>query len=40
MCDFMYYENKQKGKLKNRIDIEEHELEIERVEEQPLLASH
>jgi len=34
MCDYMYYEGKQRGKLKNLIPAEEPELE--KVEEQPM----
>jgi hypothetical protein len=34
MCDYMYYEHKQKGKLKNLIPLEEPELE--KIEEQPI----
>jgi len=34
MCDYMYYEHKQRGKLKNLIPAEEPELE--KVEEQPM----
>ena len=34
MCDYMYYESKQKGKLKNLVPAEEPELE--QVEEQPM----
>jgi hypothetical protein len=40
MCDYMYYENKQRGKLKNRINIEEQEPELEKVEATPLVANH
>jgi hypothetical protein len=35
MCDYMYYEHKQKGKLKNMVPVEE--LELEKVEEQPVI---
>jgi hypothetical protein len=34
MCDYMYYEAKQKGKLKNLVPVEEPELE--QVEEEPM----
>lgn len=34
MCEYMYYEQKQKGKLKNLVPAEEPELE--KVEEQPI----
>ncbi len=34
MCDYMYYEHKQRGKLKNLVPTEEPELE--KVEEQPM----
>jgi hypothetical protein len=34
MCDYMYYEQKQRGKLKNLVPAEEPELE--KVEEQPM----
>lgn len=34
MCDYMYYEHKQRGKVKNLIPVEEPELE--KVEEQPI----
>jgi len=34
MCDYMYYEHKQRGKLKNLVPAEEPELE--KVEEQPM----
>lgn len=34
MCDYMYYEEKQKSKLKNMVPAEEPELE--KVEEQPM----
>ena len=36
MCDNMYYENKQKPKLKNTTKIEEESPELEMIEEQPL----
>jgi hypothetical protein len=34
MCDYMYYEHKQRGKLKNLVPAEEPELE--KAEEQPM----
>ena len=34
MCDYMYHEHKQRGKLKNLVPAEEPELE--KVEEQPM----
>ena len=34
MCDYMYYEQRQRGKLKNLVPAEEPELE--KVEEQPM----
>jgi len=34
MCDYMYYEKKQRGRLKNIEPVEEPELE--KVEEQPI----
>jgi hypothetical protein len=34
MCDYMYYEHKQRGKVKNLISVEEPELE--KVEEHPM----
>ena len=34
MCDYMYYEQKQKGKLKNLMPVEEPDLET--TEEQPM----
>jgi hypothetical protein len=34
MCDYMYYEHKQRGKLKNLVHAEEPELG--KVEEQPM----
>jgi hypothetical protein len=34
MCDYMYYEQRQRDKLKNLVPVEEPELE--KVEEQPM----
>jgi hypothetical protein len=34
MCDYMYYEHKQRGKLKNLVPVEEPELE--KAEEKPM----
>lgn len=34
MCDYMYFEHKQRGKVKNLIPIEESELE--KAEERPM----
>jgi hypothetical protein len=34
MCDYMYYEGKHRGKLKNLVPAEE--AELEKAEEQPM----
>jgi hypothetical protein len=40
MCDYMYYEHRQKGKVKNLIPAEEPELErVTTAEEQPMTVS-
>ena len=37
MCDYMYYEHKQRGKLKNLVPTEEPELE--KAEEKPVIVT-